>query len=305
LSGDLNGFFTPLKIPEYYFEALNYLEKINTSARVFYSTGYGTIYGWFPPHRVTMNIFYLDLFMPPIVNQPTAISAATLPDYARTQILNALSGFYQLDNFSSNALGLLSIKYILTDSKDSIGDFISSKNIEGISLEKQFGSIKIYRVKNYLPLIYPTSSLMLLRDNPDLARTLSFTNCSYPLFVFYDQASFSSNLTLNSRVSINWTYISPVEYKVEVNSTGPFFLVFTETYDEGWSASSVNKTYAHFVGNGYANAWFVDSKGKFEIKIEFKPNVMFYYGSFVSAIFLFLSFLYLILLCSFKVFKIK
>jgi len=312
LSGNLDGFFTPLKIPEYYFEALNYLEKINTSTRIFYSTvfysaGYLATYDWFSLHHITMNIFYLDPFMPPIVNPPVANAASTLPNYARMQVLNVLSSFYKLDNFSFNALRLLSIKYVVIDTQDSLSmkDFISSKNIEGISFEKQFGSIKIYMIKNHLPLIYPTSSLMLLRDNQNLASILSFTNCSYPLFVLCGQAPFSDNLTINSRVSINWTYISPVEYKVEVNSTGPFFLVFTETYDDGWSASSINKTYVHFVGNGYANAWFVDSKGKFEIKIEFQPNVMFYYGSFISVIFLFLSFLYLILLCSFKVFKIK
>ena len=300
LSGNLSRFFTPLKIPGYYFEALSYLERTNTSVRILYSSSYLTFYGWSSARCITMNIFYLDPFMPPIVNQPIAISAATLPDYARTQILNTLSSFYKLDNFSSNALGLLSIKYILTDSKDNIGDFISSKNIEGISLEKQFGSIKIYRVKNFLPLIYPTNSLTLLRSNQDLASILSFINCSYPLFVFYGQAPFSSNLTLNSRVSINWTYVSPAEYKVEVNSTGPFFLVFTETYDEGWSASSANKTYVHFVGNGYANAWFVDSKGKFEIKIEFKPNLFFYYGSTISLLSVALIIFYLLFRLAFQ-----
>jgi hypothetical protein len=256
-----------------------------------------------------MNVFYLDPFMLPIVNQPVAISAATLPDYARTQILNTLGSFYKLDNFSSNALGLLSIKYIVTDSKDNVGDFISSRNIEGISLEKQFGSIKIYRVKNFLPLIYPTSSLTLLRGNQDLASILSFINYSYPLFVFCNQAPFSNNLTLNSRVGINWTYVSPVEYKVEVNSIGSFFLVFTETYDEGWSASSINKTYVHFVGNGYANAWFIDDKGKFEIKIEFKPNVFFYYGSAISLLSVALVVFYLFVSFSIstftKHFKIK
>jgi hypothetical protein len=106
LSGNLNGFFTPLKIPEYYFEALNYLEQINTSARILYSSGYLAVYDWFPARRITMNVFYLDPFMPPMVNQPTAIAAVTLPDYARTQILKILGGFYKLDNFSSNALGL-------------------------------------------------------------------------------------------------------------------------------------------------------------------------------------------------------
>ncbi|MGB9760786.1 MAG: hypothetical protein ACPLZG_13230, partial [Thermoproteota archaeon] len=52
LSGNLNGFFTPLKIPEYYFEALNYLERINTSARILYSSGYLAVYDWFPARRI-------------------------------------------------------------------------------------------------------------------------------------------------------------------------------------------------------------------------------------------------------------
>ncbi|MGC8934990.1 MAG: hypothetical protein ACP5LN_07540, partial [Thermoproteota archaeon] len=88
----------------------------------------------------------------------------------------------------------------------------------------------------------------------------------------------------STSVRINWTFISPVKYKIKVNSTGPFFLVFTDTYDEGWVAYSNRKVYAHFIANGYANGWMVNNSGSFEVEVKFKPNIMFYYGSTISII---------------------
>ncbi|RSN76943.1 hypothetical protein [Candidatus Methanodesulfokora washburnensis] len=273
LSGDLNGFFTPLNIPSYYIDALNYLEKVNITARVFYESGYLTIYSWHPPHCVTENVFYLDPFMPSIVNSRNAFAATTLPDYARSQISGIIDSFY---DGNINALRFLGIKYVVIDSADSTSD---SFPVEGLKLRKEIGSIKIYEVENSLPLIYPTNSLTVLKEDKRFA-FLNAKNSS--LFVLEGQSPFSKNVEFSSKVNISWTYVSPVEYRVKVNSTGPFFLVFLETYDDGWSASSSGRIYTHFIGYGYSNAWLINDSGCFEVKVEFRPHVFFYYGSAIT-----------------------
>jgi len=280
LSGNLEGFFTPLDIPEYYFDALSYLEKVNTSARIFYSAPYIVIYGWHPPHCVTEDVFYLDPFMPPMVNSYIAFSATSLPDHARALISDLLD----LDKLNIDSLRFLGVKYVVMDSAEGY----SKLPLKGVKLEKEFGSVRIYKVEDPLPIIYFSNSLVTT-DRLDVRSVVD----QHKLFVLKDQSQFPGNITFSSEVRLNWTYISPVEYKVRVNSTGPFFLVFTDTYDDGWSASSANKTYAHFVGNGYSNAWLVDDSGSFEMRIEFRPNALFYYGSVISLLSILLFSLYL------------
>jgi hypothetical protein len=211
--------------------------------------------------------------MPPIVNSFNAFAATTLPDYARSQISGIIDSFY---DGNINALRFLGIKYVIIDSADSTGD---SFPVEELKLRKEMGSIKIYEVENSLPLIYSTNSLTVLKEDKRFA-FLNAKNSS--LFVLEGQSPFSKSVEFSSKVNISWTYVSPVEYRVKVNSTGPFFLVFLETYDDGWSASSSGRAYTHFIGYGYSNAWLVNDSGSFEVKIEFKPHVFFYYGSAIT-----------------------
>jgi len=300
LNGNLSGYFNPVKIPSYYFDALSYLEKDNTSTRVFYPIGYLTLYKWSPVKSASIfNVFFADPFMPPIVSNYQALSAATLPDYARQIILDVSDLVFRSSNLSSKALGLLSIKYIVSDSTDHIGNFLSERKIDGITLEKKFDSVSIYSIRDYVPLIYASNSLLLFQSH-NLTNVLVSLNSSSPLFAFKDQVDFSNNLVFPSTVKLNWSYISQVEYKVKVNSTGPFFLVFTDTFDRGWVAYTNNETFKHFIANGYANGWLINKSGTFEITIKFKPNDMFSYGSIISLVTLFVMFAYLLLSFAYK-----
>ncbi|NHV05913.1 MAG: hypothetical protein HA495_01085 [Thaumarchaeota archaeon] len=67
--------------------------------------------------------------------------------------------------------------------------------------------------------------------------------------------------------------------EVKVNSNGPFLLVFTETFNDGWIAYSSSRVFTHFIANYYANGWYVNKVGNYTITIEFKPQVLLFYGS--------------------------
>lgn len=88
---------------------------------------------------------------------------------------------------------------------------------------------------------------------------------------------------------------SPVEYHVKVSEAGePFVLVFSETFSTGWKAyfgdmnwlgtfftAPISDEY-HFSVNGFANAWYINKAGTYNITLYYLPQELFYIGSAIS-----------------------
>jgi hypothetical protein len=81
-------------------------------------------------------------------------------------------------------------------------------------------------------------------------------------------------------------YQSPTHYQLRVNSTTPFLLVFTETYDSLWkmkidgSTSAVSPMQVYYFLNGFA----IDEPGQHIIELEYTPQTWFNIGVVVSVI---------------------
>ncbi len=96
--------------------------------------------------------------------------------------------------------------------------------------------------------------------------------------------------------------INPTRYVVEVKgAASPYLLVFSESFNPAWRAYIVDKETGrreripderHFWVNGYANSWWVDKLGDYEIQVEFWPQRLVYWGAVVSAVTLIASVLY-------------
>jgi Alpha-(1->3)-arabinofuranosyltransferase len=76
---------------------------------------------------------------------------------------------------------------------------------------------------------------------------------------------------------------SPTHYLLRVNSTTPFLLVFTETYDPLWkikidSSRSASSIPAYYFLNGFA----IDEPGQHMIEIEYTPQTWFNIGVVIS-----------------------
>ena len=85
--------------------------------------------------------------------------------------------------------------------------------------------------------------------------------------------------------TVNYQEINPTQYTVHVNSSQPFYFVFSQSYDSGWVAAingvQISDKY-HFTANGYANGWFINKTGTFTVTLEFKPQNLFYAGAAIS-----------------------
>lgn len=80
---------------------------------------------------------------------------------------------------------------------------------------------------------------------------------------------------------IGFEQISPAKYKVSVtDAQNPFFLVLSTTFDPRWRAylttangkDELLPSKNHLEVNGYANGWYIEKSGNFEMFLEYSPE---------------------------------
>lgn len=131
------------------------------------------------------------------------------------------------------------------------------------------------------------------------------------------------------KAEVSFKKWNPTKYQIKIeNATKPFFLIFSESYHPQWKAYAEDKSVEfkeiiasydrvkvkearhgmsftpgdisylsskplpddkHFLVNGYANAWYIDTKevdkdgdGSFVVTLYFLPQSLFYLGLFIS-----------------------
>jgi hypothetical protein len=87
--------------------------------------------------------------------------------------------------------------------------------------------------------------------------------------------------------SLTYEQINPTKYTVQVNTSKPFFLVFSESFDTGWVASINGQQIPgkyHLMVDGFANGWYVNRTGSFSIVLEFSPQNLLYVGVAISTV---------------------
>jgi hypothetical protein len=153
-----------------------------------------------------------------------------------------------------------------------------------LNSQKQ-GSVFSYK---YIGPIFLNAGSHTLTTSQGNASTLQID--SMVLYSLKNAESFvnANNLLssyLQNNVSLTYEEINPTQYTVHVNASSPFYLVFSESYDDGWVATingqQIHSQY-HFTANGYANGWYVNKTGTYTITLDFTPQNFFYAGAAVS-----------------------
>jgi hypothetical protein len=117
--------------------------------------------------------------------------------------------------------------------------------------------------------------------------------------IFYNPVSYLYLYSKHERSytpNITSQRINPTKYQVHVNTTQPFSLVLSESYHPLWRAYYGKTNWIetffkkpigddnHFEVNGYANAWYIDKVGDYDITLYFKTQSMFYIGVVISGL---------------------
>lgn len=202
----------------------------------------------------------------------------TIPYYAT--LYEAMPNYYESEGFPK-LVGFLGGSFILirneTIHPEFDQDFFSEINDiwEGIVDYQKFGEIDVYKIDNELvrPRIYATrnmkkvssirEALDAIEISPNHQINQTFVLEDLP-FKFDDKKELLPKLRFRKQ--------NETSFVVNVESAKiPFVLVLNNTFNNNWQAR-INKQVVekHFVINSFANAWYVDLKGDYEVEIILK-----------------------------------
>jgi len=208
-------------------------------------------------------------------------------------------------------LALLNVRYVLFH-RDSRWEYVLDNpwfvfpppekidsildRIESFRVEKDFDRLRFYRNENWRPMqIYATSAASFVSGGTrEMLHFLGTDNVEPSDMVFFLTEQLTPEeyrrlgellgvTRVSTRPHIEFVRTSPVEYRLRIVAFEPFFLVLSESYHRDWTAFlSSNKIEDHFIGNGYANVWYIGEIGSYEVVIQFLGQSTFYYGSAIS-----------------------
>jgi hypothetical protein len=302
-------------IPESYWDLKRFLEGKKEDFRVFIvppALWEATTWGHYGSSTLT-------LILPSslIVGAPHVGYGEEFP-LTQDFIKLVYSSFYS-NKVPCKTLALLNIKYILVngyfdtnfvDFPYSISQHLKILNsTKEVSLEKNFGELTLYKNNEWKRSmrIYAASNIVLISgDLNEMSKVIEMDNFTLEESVLLlssqltpqQLASLPASLFSSNSTDVLLTYrkVDPTKYVVHVNASRPFFLVFSESYHKDWIAYVNGEQLPdvrHFMANGYANAWYIDKPGSYEIILEFWPQRLFYIGAAISLTTFFFCVLYL------------
>ena len=194
---------------------------------------------------------------------------------------------------ANNILSILNVKYVIleSDALYSPGGTMPSFNISEINESltlldltyvNHYGNITLFKYNNPVGLFY-SSSRVIIANSSQMIHYLSYSNFSVrnsliitPYNNLYnlssDQTRFLYSIIpyLHKAKVISISQINRENFHVIVNSSGPFLLVFSQTFSPYWmvyvNGTELPSQY-HFVAYGFANAWYINKSGLLQIEV--------------------------------------
>jgi hypothetical protein len=236
-------------------------------------------------------------------------------------------------------LNLLNIKYLVL-SKDLadpithepisvsfIQDFLGNQS--DLQFVRSFGDLSIYENLVYEETqVYGSTNYVFLSNDNEVQQMSNYSSLvnrnyinttdivalspdSLPFQYYCDTSAnvtngIMDNLPTNSNVQLDYVRINPSEYTIRVNTTKPFVLTFSETYNSQWvlqTSNSHNIPY-HFITNFYANGWYINKTGNYILTLYFVPQTYINQG-ILGSLFSVTIVLCAIAILTFKKFRVK
>jgi hypothetical protein len=171
----------------------------------------------------------------------------------------------------------------------------STETVIGIDHVTTFGQLVIYQVGEsyFAPPILVRSNVRMVNDYVglfDLLRGPYDPRNSVALIKSQIDPALLNGLLKalkpGSQPNINTQKVDPTSYVVHVkNATSPFLVVLDAEFNSNWLAfingREISQT-SHFVANGYANAWYIETSGSYDITLSYHGQTLFWYGTAFS-----------------------
>ncbi|WP_432518125.1 hypothetical protein [Saccharolobus islandicus] len=194
---------------------------------------------------------------------------------------------------ANNLLSILNVKYVILESdalyfpggtmpKFNISEINESLTLLNLTYVNHYGNITLFKYNNPDGLFY-SPSIVIIANSSQMIHYLSYYNYSVrnsliitPYNNIYnlssDQTRFLYSVIpyLHKAKVISISQINSENFHVIVNSSGPFLLVFSQTFSPYWmlyvNGTELPSQY-HFVAYGFANAWFINKSGLLQIEV--------------------------------------
>ena len=305
-----------IKIPPYYYEATKWLDEQPEDFNVL-PLPFGKVLSAYWWENGTQGYLGTNPFLL-LSSKPTIVK-----DYNNELVAHSVSLIINQTLKNVKILNLLNVKYIIfhrdsawayieghdwwiSGSPEQLQSVLSSQ--EGLYFEKTFGQLDLYRNEYWTSSrIYVASTAILIDGNlTDMIKTVERNDFPLNEYIFFlrsqndlQQLLSTQALIVDSKLDnlgtlspvknkpiVIYEKIDPTKYIVHVNDSNfPFFLVLSETFHKDWIAYIEGKQIkSHFTANGYANSWYINKTGSYDVILELRPQKLFYAGSAISLI---------------------
>jgi hypothetical protein len=244
-----------IKIPDFYFDVANYINKDNTLFRTSMFPGPDfTTFIWNTQKGID-GITGPDILADLLINPVVGNSKGT------TTFKNSANLSYSLiDSFNFELLPILNVKYMIIRN-DTKSNFIKEFEIEpelisNFSQEKKIMEpLELYKVSDefFLPHIYSSTSPIFIYDSLDeILDEVDLENFTLEskVFILLDQLNNEGNQLVENynfqidNPQLTFKKISPVKYHVKLkNIKYPFFLILSDSYNSNWKIYSEKKSF--------------------------------------------------------------
>jgi hypothetical protein len=202
-------------------------------------------------------------------------------------------GTFDRGNVTKLLIGMTNLGHISTNFEiggiflDQGGVYSSARNI---SLVGQYGQLTLYQLNSsaFLPRVYSTTGVLIENSTGDFLSNLGEFNPANTVVVQSSEVQ-RNKISLPASPlrtpDLSFHLVNPSLYDVQVNATGPYMLVLSETYNPLWVASTpwgVIPDANHFVVNGYANMWYISQPGVYHLQLHFVANNYLTYGTIIA-----------------------
>ncbi len=288
-----------VKIPDYWYEAAEFVNSQPEEFRVlmlpkdeFYMLSYN--WGYYGTDVLPRYFFNKPIIL---LLKNEGHAGAYFANIQSSEFIEALySGLYTDPDFPlADALSIANVKYVVQrndvdwtrlgaanlGSPRTIKRLLNGK--EGITFNRSFGKLDFYVNEKNVEFMRAYPRAVYIEGNfSDMIRSHSENSENPPVFILNGtnmekeaEAKREASMPASSSVpTISFVQKDPTYYEVLVRSASePYWLVFSESYDNGWKLSSKNgEIKEHFVANGYANAWKIKEKGDYSLSIVYEPQ---------------------------------
>jgi hypothetical protein len=177
-----------------------------------------------------------------------------------------------------NTISKLGVKYLLVRKQACDVNQMSASIIDLRNNSKEIEEqVKKLPIKLLLDNKYYSLFQIANKDPISIIIAPSYQFKNITKFNFLNYTTSYDNSSLQQLIEPQYHKISSTEYMINVrNINKPFYIILAESYDDGWKAIINGKDRIidkyHFITSGFANAWYIDKAGNFNMKLYFQPQ---------------------------------